>query len=170
MRRDSSILPSLFLPQSFGPSVDSSPIPVEQSAPPTPKVILLAEDIDDFRAIFAMSLARKGHRVCTAADGQEAIALAKEVRPDIALLNYLMPVMNGITACGILNSMPSFDGPPIVVYSGCSIQSFRPPALEAGAWACWQTPMELSTFERRINEVLCGRGLDPERRSRKIGW
>lgn len=124
--------------------------------------ILLAEDIAEVRGYMVDSLAGMGYAVHVAADGVDAVILARRTRPDIALLNNLMPRMTGIAACARLSAMACLDGLPIVVFSTCCIDQFRQPALAAGAWACWQMPLSLGVFSLRTAVVLAGGGRDPE--------
>lgn len=140
----------------------AAPTILTQAAPPTKPIILIAEDDSQTLELLAMVLVNKGYDVRTACDGVEAVAMAPEVRPDVALLNNLMPRMSGITACGLISEMPCLDGLPIVVYSACSLFQFRPPALAAGAWACWPTPMSALDFVAKTAKVLSGGGRDPE--------
>lgn len=131
-------------------------------AAPRRRVILLADDDEDIRGLLAFILARAGFEVRETADGDEAVTVAPLLRPDAALLNNLMPKTDGVLACGRLRRTPCLDGLPIVVYSGCSLTRFRPAALEAGAWACWEMPLSSQEFVRRTNAVLAGQGRDPE--------
>lgn len=149
-----------FPPQGMAP-IFASAVPVTQPAPPKPRKILLAEDCPDMREFLTMFLTHKGHRVYAAADGAEAVAMAPDVRPDIAVLNNLMPRMSGITACSLISEMPCLDGLPIVVYSACPLEQFRAHALAAGAWACWHTPMSMQDFLAKTAKVLAGGGRDP---------
>lgn len=162
----SSPAPGVLLPELGKARVVSSPVPVTEPAPPKPRVILYAEDIDELRDLFVAFLTLKGYRVYAACDGQEAVDMALDVRPDVALLNNLMPRMSGIDACRIISAMPALDGLPIVVFSACYLEKFRPAALDAGACACWQTPFHAEDLLRRLSRVLRGEGLDPERRRR----
>lgn len=61
--------------------------------------ILIAEDDRIFRRALAETLARAGHRVRAASDGAAALALFRARRPDAVLLDVMMPVMDGLTAC-----------------------------------------------------------------------
>lgn len=135
--------------------------PQTQTAPPERPVLLIADDERDLLSLLAFLFLNHGFEVHTADDGLEALLRAKEVRPDIALLNNMMPKMSGITACSIMSTMPALDGLPKVVYSACHLDHFRPAALAAGARACWATPMTAADFLRRTKAVLYGRERDP---------
>lgn len=151
--------PVLDLPAPSGIVAPASP--QTQTAPPQRPVLLLADDERDILGLLAFLFHQAGFEVHTADDGIEAVARAKEVRPDIALLNNMMPRRSGIAACAAMNGMPALDGLPKVVYSACHLASFRPAALAAGARACWETPMTAADFLRRTKAVLHGRERDP---------
>jgi CheY-like chemotaxis protein len=68
-----------------------------------PRTILIADDNERVRTIMRRSLEREtDFKVCEATDGEEAVAKAKEVSPDLAILDVRMPGLNGIEVAGIL--------------------------------------------------------------------
>jgi CheY-like chemotaxis protein len=82
------------------------------------ETILLAEDHDSIRELTRQSLARLGYQVLAAADGSQALRLAELERPDLAVLDVVMPRMGGAaTAAQLLQHMP---GLPILFTSGFS--------------------------------------------------
>ena len=82
------------------------------------ETILLAEDHDSIRELTRQSLTRLGYQVLAAADGHQALRLAELERPDLAVLDVVMPHMGGAaTAAQLLQNMP---GLPILFTSGFS--------------------------------------------------
>lgn len=140
--------------------------PQEKSVPPRPIRLLLADDESDILTFLVFILNRQGggFEIRTAADGVEAVEAALDMRPDIALINYMMPRMNDIQACWEISRLPALDGLPIVVFSCCHLPDFRPAALEAGACVCWHTPDFIPGFRHRVLDVLDGRERDSRRR------
>ena len=68
-----------------------------------PRTVLIADDSERVRTIMRRSLEREtDFKICEAADGEEAVAKAKEVSPDLAILDVRMPGLNGIEVAGIL--------------------------------------------------------------------
>ncbi len=61
-------------------------------------LILLVDDDKEFREIFSIKLRASGFKIVEAANGEEGIRKAKEVKPDLMLLDLIMPVMNGAEA------------------------------------------------------------------------
>jgi len=58
--------------------------------------ILIVDDEPDFLELMALRISSWGYEVIKASGGKEAIAIAKEIRPDILVLDYMMPEMNGV--------------------------------------------------------------------------
>jgi len=66
------------------------------------KTVLIVDDDEDLRLVFGRTLARNGYEIVTAADGPTALTKAGTVRPDIVILDVMMPGMSGVTACAHL--------------------------------------------------------------------
>ncbi len=97
--------------------------PAEMTAMPKPKV-LIVEDNSDVRRLFAIGLNQRGFEVKLAANGAEAVERIAHEKPDIILLDWVMPLMDGKEVLGRLTE----DGGatvPIIVISG-----HQPPARE----------------------------------------
>jgi two-component system alkaline phosphatase synthesis response regulator PhoP len=70
-----------------------------------PKCILIADDNDIVRTITRFFLETKGFGVCEAVDGVDAIEKAKQLNPDLIVLDVAMPRMNGVEAASVLKAM-----------------------------------------------------------------
>ena len=75
---------------------------------PSPKKILIADDEPDILEIVGYNLTREGYQVTTAKDGDEALAKAKIVKPDLIILDIMMPKKNGVEVCELLTGKTSF--------------------------------------------------------------
>jgi len=82
--------------------------------------ILLAEDSKFLRLATERALARAGYEVCSAADGEEALRLAREKLPDLILLDMLLPKMSGPDVLAALQKESLTKGIPVVVMTGMS--------------------------------------------------
>lgn len=119
--------------------------------------ILLVDDDRDIRALLRCVLERDGYRVRTASDGVECVKLAKTLRPDLILLNYLMPVMDGLGALRQIKMNPVISYLKVVMFSGVSdFKRFREAAIDGGAIDCLQSPLSLQTFRNAIEQALRG--------------
>lgn len=82
--------------------------------------ILLAEDSKFLRLATERALARAGYDVCSAADGEDAVRLAREKLPDLILLDMLLPKMSGPDVLAALQKDSSTKRIPVVVMTGMS--------------------------------------------------
>jgi CheY-like chemotaxis protein len=79
--------------------------------------ILVIDDSPTLLRIVARTLSRSGYKVRTAEGGAKGVGLAKTARPDLILLDYLMPGLNGIQVCRLLGEEPTLRDAPVVVMS-----------------------------------------------------
>ncbi|MGH8187743.1 MAG: response regulator, partial [Steroidobacteraceae bacterium] len=77
-----------------------------------PKRILLVEDDRFLRKAAEVRLKRAGYTVITAADGEEALATAQTMRPDLVLLDLIMPRMQGFEVLRVMRTQRHLDGVP----------------------------------------------------------
>ncbi|MBL8205092.1 MAG: response regulator [Blastocatellia bacterium] len=96
------------------------------AAETTTRKILVADDNDDIRDMLALLLHRLGHEVVVAADGETAVALAKRERPDLILMDVMMPRLSGLEAARKIYEIADLHTVPIV-----AISAFRNPLVEA---------------------------------------
>ena len=94
--------------------------------------LLIAEDNPSDRIILANLIKRLGHEVIQATDGQQAVDLFVEHRPDILLLDVLMPNKNGIQAAREIRHMAGEDLVPIIFLTSLNEASDLAECLEAG--------------------------------------
>lgn len=86
-----------------------------------PKTILIVEDDEDTRTIYASALAEKGYRVLLATQGAEGVHLARRHHPDLVLLDIRMPVLNGWAAARYLRTDPETRNIPIFAISAYEV-------------------------------------------------
>jgi CheY-like chemotaxis protein len=94
--------------------------------------VLVAEDSRFLQNAYAYCLRREGFEAIIAHDGEEAVALAASERPDIIVLDLLMPRMGGMDALKLLKCDPATSGIPVIVLSGLS-QGNEPRLISEGA-------------------------------------
>jgi OmpR family response regulator RpaB len=98
-----------------------------------PKRILLVEDDRFLRKAAEVRLKRAGYTVITAADGEEALATAQTLRPDLVLLDLIMPRMQGFEVLRVMRTQAHLDGVPIIVLTNLSQDADRRQAMTQGA-------------------------------------
>ncbi len=120
---------------------------------PAKPLILVADDSRDTADVYGFLLEKAGYRVATAYDGLTALALAKVNRPDVAILNYLMPGMSGLD---ILRELRAADAlTTVIITSGTN--DFGPLAERAhaaGAKICVRLPCPADRLLRMVSAAL----------------
>ena len=91
-------------------------------------LVLVADDDEDIRSLVALRLRKAGYEVVTAVDGEEALRLAREVKPDLLLLDVSMPVMDGFAVCREIQSQGP-AAPPVIfltarTHSAAALEGF----------------------------------------------
>jgi CheY-like chemotaxis protein len=100
---------------------------------PSKKTILLVDDEEELRLLVTMTLERESYRVVTAADGEEGLAIAKSLRPDLILLDVGLPKIDGIEVCRRLRADPATREVRIVMLSAWVREEDHAAAFAAGA-------------------------------------
>jgi two-component system alkaline phosphatase synthesis response regulator PhoP len=118
------------------------------------KKILLADDEPDILEILSYNLGREGYDVVTAADGDEALSKARLVRPDLVVLDMMMPKKNGMEVCELLRAQPYFKETPIVFLTALNDEATHVKGLETGADDYISKPVSPKVFLTRINALL----------------
>jgi CheY-like chemotaxis protein len=93
-------------------------IPADEQKPAAKHRVLIADDNRDSADSLAMYLKIKGHDTSTAYDGEEAIAAAEAIRPDVVLLDIGMPKLNGYDVCRRIRQQPWGRGTLMVAVTG----------------------------------------------------
>lgn len=118
-----------------------------------PRRVLLADDSKFLRAAHELFLKKDGFAVIKASDGEEALQLARQERPDVVVLDLLMPKLGGVEVLQALKQDPGTAGIPVIILSGLS-QKNESMLTEAGAAAYVEKslhgPEALPGFVRRV--------------------
>jgi len=115
--------------------------------------VLVVEDEPAIRSFVAMILEDEGFAVETAVDGREALAKAQRQRPDVIVLDLMMPVMNGWELIAVWQADSATQGIPIIVMSAAFV---APTAHALGIDAALPKPFDierlLMTVKARLRE------------------
>lgn len=104
--------------------------------------VLLVEDEPDIRLIARAALARAGFHVVTAANGVEALALVAAERPDLILLDWMMPELDGPGTCARLKADPASAGIPVIFLTGRRDAADQARCAALGAAGCITKPFD----------------------------
>lgn len=116
-----------------------------------PKKILIADDEADILEIVTYNLELHGYEVFTAKDGDQALKMAKEVNPDLIILDIMMPKKNGIEVCKILRSQPEFKETLIVFLTALNDELSHVKGLEFGADDFISKPISPKIMASKVN-------------------
>lgn len=116
--------------------------------------ILVVDDEEDISDLISYNLSKEGYQVYTAANGKLAIEKAKEVNPDLIILDVMMPVMDGIEACRIMRAMPEFKNTFMVFLTARSEEYSEIAGFNVGADDYIAKPIKPRALMSRINAIL----------------
>ena len=116
--------------------------------------ILVAEDEPSLYKLLEFRLNSLGHEILLATDGKQALALVESDRPDLVLLDVMMPVMGGIEVLRKLKEDESTNGIPVIMLSAKGQEKDIFIGLERGADDYITKPFGFSDLVARINKAL----------------
>ena len=116
--------------------------------------ILVVDDDPEIVTMLSMRLAKRGYTVSTASDGNEAIEVAKRERPDIVLLDVMMPGKSGWEVARALKQDPVTQSAKIVMVSAIGQKTNEITAPIYGADAHVDKPFEFEHLERVIERLV----------------
>jgi len=115
--------------------------------------ILVVDDEADFIELLKFRLAGLGCEFLVANDGVQALSQARQFKPDLILLDILLPDLDGLSVCDILRRQPVTKNIPIIFMSALSGDvTRRTAAMRADDF--FTKPLDLTRLERRILELL----------------
>jgi len=123
--------------------------------------ILLAEDNEDNRTIYRTILEHSGYTVVEAQDGEAAVRLAAQERPDLILLDISMPLLDGWEAARQIRELPDVPRVPIVALTAHALQQDRARAVAEGFDSYLAKPVEPRRVVEEVRRLLDG-GTDRE--------
>ena len=116
--------------------------------------ILVADDEASQLELVAFNLELGGFSVVTAADGETALNLAIEQRPDLVILDWMMPTLSGIEVCRALRARADTQKIPIIILSARSEEDDRTHGLDIGADDYVTKPFSPRELISRVRAVL----------------
>jgi len=118
------------------------------------KKILVIDDERDLVETLTYRLEAFGYEVLTAYDGQEGLDKAREERPDLILLDVMMPKMDGYQVCRMLKFDEEFKSIPIIMLTARGQDSDRETGETVGADEYVTKPFEANDLTNKIKELL----------------
>jgi DNA-binding response OmpR family regulator len=109
------------------------PVPPKDQPGKHPKRILLVEDDDSLASVYTTRLQAEGFDVRRVADGEEALASARAYKPDLVLLDVMMPKVSGFDVLDILRNTPETANLKVIMLTALSQESDQERAKKLGA-------------------------------------
>lgn len=121
-----------------------------------PVVILVADDDDDVRELIGFRLEHAGYEVVAAGDGEEALALAREHRPNLFVIDVMMPKLDGYELTQRLRATDGFGETPIMLLTASVEDAAVQRGIEVGATDHVRKPFSPKELLDRIGAALDG--------------
>jgi DNA-binding response OmpR family regulator len=119
-----------------------------------PTTILTVEDEPDVAELIRVHLVRAGYRVLVAATGREALEIIRSDRPDLVLLDLMLPDIDGFGLCEILRRNAATASTPIIIVSAWATDDSMSLGLEMGALDYLRKPFSPKILLARIKGLL----------------
>jgi two-component system cell cycle response regulator DivK len=116
--------------------------------------VLIIEDDEGNRRILEMTIRGLNFAVAMAANGEEGLELAKRERPDLILLDVMMPKMSGLDTLREIRALEGIGEIPILVISAKAAEQDRQNAMAAGANEFITKPFRVKTIQDVIQKYL----------------
>ncbi|TKB71275.1 MAG: response regulator [Nitrospira sp.] len=117
--------------------------------------IVVADDDRMFRKVAETTLRRQGYDVTTASDGEEALQLIRSERPDMIVLDLIMPKLQGFDVLTILKQDALTSAIPVIVLSSLTQEQDKQEALDLGAVAYFnKTTFSMSELVKQVENTL----------------
>jgi len=122
------------------------------------KTILVIDDEPSIGRVVQFKLQQEGFKVRIATDGLEGLAKVKEEKPDLILLDLMMPGMDGFEVCRRLRASPETATTPVIILSARGQEMDRIRGIELGVLDFFTKPFSPQKLLERVKELFKGPG------------
>lgn len=116
--------------------------------------ILVIDDDSSLLQMISIILKRAGHEPLLATEGEEGFKMAKSQHPDLALVDVMMPMVNGYQVCYALRKDPATHNIPLLMLTALTEAEHRERAEDAGADGFVTKPISSTDLISQINELI----------------
>jgi DNA-binding response OmpR family regulator len=116
--------------------------------------IVVADDSRTILSLVTLALQREGYEPVTASDGEEALAAVREHRPELLIVDAVMPGLSGYDVCRELRSDPDGPQPHVIMLTAGGQEADRVRAEEVGIDEFVTKPFSPSDLRARVRELL----------------
>ena len=118
------------------------------------KTILIVDDEEEIRTMVFFALKNPGYRILETADGKTALELAKREKPDLVVLDWMMPRMTGIEVASALREDPVTAEVPIIMLTGVNEERRRQQAYDLKVLSYIAKPFSLLELREKVRILL----------------
>ena len=118
------------------------------------ELILIVEDNDKNMKLMRDVLTFKGYRLAEAETGEDGVRLARELHPDLVLMDIQLPGINGITAFRQIRDNPMTATIPVLAVTASVMDRDRTTIMEAGFDGYQSKPLNVKTFIEAVRQML----------------
>jgi DNA-binding response OmpR family regulator len=115
---------------------------------------MVVDDDENIVEVVSRALQRQGHAITAAYDGTEAVELLQRQKPDLVILDIIMPHMNGLKVCQYMRRNPTLASVPIIFLTVRERVEDKLVGLEAGADDYLSKPFSIAELELRVKALL----------------
>lgn len=119
-----------------------------------PARVLVVEDEDALSELIEYNLRKEGFEVRLSADGEDALLAIKEDKPDIVLLDWMLPGVSGIEICRLIRARPDTRDVPVIMLTARSAEEDRIRGLNTGADDYLSKPFSIPELTARVRALL----------------
>ena len=118
------------------------------------KKVLIVDDEADILEIISYNLIKEGYEILTAKNGIEALEKVGPFKPNLVILDIMMPKMSGVEVCKILRSKPEYNDTLIIFLTALKDESSQIKGLETGADDYISKPISPKVLVSRVNAIF----------------
>lgn len=123
---------------------------IHQDAP----LVLIIEDDKSMRILLRSAMEQEGYQVAETTEGEQGLVAFTRLKPDIVLLDALMPVMDGFTCCAQLQTLPEGECTPVLIITGLEDKDSVDRAFAVGATDYVTKPIHWAVLRQRVRRLL----------------
>lgn len=116
--------------------------------------ILVVDDEPGVRAILERVLEREGYKVLAADGGRAALEIARQEKPDVLVLDYLLPDLSGQAVCQSIRKDPAIQALPVLILTGQAAEGLPAQCLDSGADDYLAKPFDANELAARVRALL----------------
>ena len=118
------------------------------------ELILIVEDNEKNRKLVRDVLTFTGYRLAEAETGEDGVRLAKELRPDLVLMDIQLPGINGIAALGQIRDDPAIRDTPVIAVTASAMTHDRQKIMASGFDGYQSKPINVKEFLAAVRAIL----------------